>query len=169
MKQKKGYGFTLLELMIVLALLGILAALAMPSYRSFMDRQQVRSALNEWQNSYYFAQREAMRQKAPVTLCGSADGLTCGAPRSNFSQGWIVIDSNNSLLQTVMLSEPRMNIFINNNQFRGEGLVFLSTGRIRNNAAGRLIVAINRKVGGAVSQQIDLNINVAGRLVGVRR
>ena len=77
MSSKKDRGFTLLELMLVIALLGILAAIAMPSYKNFIDNQKIRSALNEWQSAFYFAQKEAMRIKAPVTLCGSADGNNC--------------------------------------------------------------------------------------------
>ncbi|MCG7898933.1 MAG: prepilin-type N-terminal cleavage/methylation domain-containing protein [Candidatus Thiodiazotropha lotti] len=42
---KKQAGFTLIELMIVVAIIGILAAIALPAYQDFTTRAQVSEAL----------------------------------------------------------------------------------------------------------------------------
>lgn len=44
---KKNSGFTLIELMIVIAILSILAALAIPAYQDYLAKSQVTAAFHE--------------------------------------------------------------------------------------------------------------------------
>lgn len=46
MKEKRQHGFTLIELMIVIALVGILAAIALPQYQSFTKRAKMAEVIS---------------------------------------------------------------------------------------------------------------------------
>lgn len=176
MRRNKQLGFTFLELLVVVAILAVLAAMAFPSYRNFIETQKVRSALNQWQNSFYFAQREAMRLKSPVTFCASSNGLSCAAAANDFSQGWIVRNNVGGLLEDTHPPSPEIKLVINNNQFSTNGIQFMSNGRIKNYAKATLKVYIEYPGKKLTDAEIDANsrtrkltIDAGGRLRGIER
>ncbi len=73
LKMRKSYltGFTLIEAMVVVAVLGVLLALAAPSFRSFIAAQQLKGAGNELLTDMVYARSEALARQAR-----SAGGVT---------------------------------------------------------------------------------------------
>jgi len=82
-------GFTLIESMVAIAVLLVLMAIAVPSFKEASYRSQLRSAANNLVTSAHFARSEAIKRNAPVTMCMSTDGEHCAASGS-WAQGWIV-------------------------------------------------------------------------------
>lgn len=181
MRKYKPNGFTLFELLIVIAIVGVLTAIAMPSYRSFIERQKVRSVLNQWQSSFYFAQREAMRTKRVVSFCGSSDGINCnGGSAHDFSNGWIVITQNPANPAAPFVLEDNtgdeiVKVSLNNaKEFSSNGIQFMSNGRIKNFATGTLTIypqypGENLTPAQITSRAKQLTISSGGRLLGVTR
>jgi len=80
-------GFTLIELMVTLAVFAIVAGLAIPSFTQMIrDNRSVALADNLLSAAQY-ARAQAVTVKGAVSLCASADGATCGA---DWTEGWIV-------------------------------------------------------------------------------
>lgn len=87
-------GFTLVELMVTLAVIGILALAAAPAMTSMINNSQVNSQASELTAALQLARSEAIRRNAPVTLCPSADGSTCASSAS--WAGWVVRGRDNA-------------------------------------------------------------------------
>lgn len=74
----RSKGFTLVELMIAIAILGILISLAVPAMGRFAIQQQVGSQANEMMLSLAYARSEAIKRNASVVVI----------PVTNTSTGW---------------------------------------------------------------------------------
>lgn len=96
-------GFTLVELMVVVALVAILATIATPSWNRMIVSNRIRAAVNDWTLSAQFARSEALRRNESVTLCPSNNGTGCTS--SDYETGWIVIASNNTSAGTRVLQD----------------------------------------------------------------
>ena len=64
--QSKQSGFNLIELMIVVSVIIVLAALAVPSYRAMIQNNRIRNAAESIQNGIQLARAEAVNRNAPV-------------------------------------------------------------------------------------------------------
>src|SRR5690349_9752111 len=70
--KRHSRGFTLIELMVSIFVLGILTALAVPSFVGMMNRNRLASQSNELLAAVQYARIEAIRTNAKVTFCGAA-------------------------------------------------------------------------------------------------
>lgn len=92
----RGRGFTLVELMITLAVAAILLTMAVPSFRTTIQNNRLITEANDFVTALHLARSEAIKRRARVTLCKSADGAACTAT-GGWEQGWIAyVDSNNN-------------------------------------------------------------------------
>lgn len=61
-------GFTLVEIAIALALIGVLATLAVPAFQTWVHNAQIRNAAEGIVNGMQLARAEALRRNTPVEL-----------------------------------------------------------------------------------------------------
>lgn len=85
---RKNSGFTLVELMVTLAVLAIVVSLALPSMRSFVRQSNAATTSNNILTAFTLARSEAIRSNGNVSVCPSnTDQTACAASWNN---GWIV-------------------------------------------------------------------------------
>ena len=75
MKQGNEKGFTLVELMIVLVVLGILAGLAVPSLDLIFSKDKLRASTSTVTSSLYVARMKAVNEAEPYGVQFEEDGL----------------------------------------------------------------------------------------------
>lgn len=69
-------GFTLIELLVVLTIVGILVAMALPSFNTLLMRRSVQSAAVALVTDIRYARSEALRRSGKVSICSLAAGST---------------------------------------------------------------------------------------------
>jgi type IV fimbrial biogenesis protein FimT len=84
----RNRGFTLIEMMVTLALLAILIALVTPSFRGLLADNRATAQANALVGSLMLARSEAIKRNAPVVMCRSNDGASCAG--SDWEDGWIL-------------------------------------------------------------------------------
>jgi len=85
-------GFTLIELMVTLAVAAILMMVAVPAFDNIIESNTITVARNKLIGALSFARSAAVSRGQAVALCKSADGHSC-ASHGDWSQGWIVYTS----------------------------------------------------------------------------
>ena len=97
MNKLNACGFTLIELMVGVAVLAIALGAGVPSMSEFIKNSRLSAQTNDLLASLHLARTEAIKGNARVTLCKSADAANCSAAAgTGWEMGWIVFaDANN--------------------------------------------------------------------------
>lgn len=86
-----GQGFTLFELVIIVAVAAILAGVAIPSYLTLTKNYRMAAQVNDLVTDLHTARNEAIRRSTTVTLCPSSNDKTCDTGSSvDWASGWIM-------------------------------------------------------------------------------
>ena len=81
-------GFTLVELMITVAVIGILAVVAVPAMTDMINNSRLRGQSEEVTAALQLARSEAVRRNQRITACAAASGTTCAASATRFVVYW---------------------------------------------------------------------------------
>ncbi|RFF31098.1 GspH/FimT family pseudopilin [Wenzhouxiangella sediminis] len=105
MNSRSQRGFTILELLITIALLAILLSVAVPSFLSAIQNSRMTASANDLVTAFQLARSEALKRKRPISVCSSSDGATCGG---SWEQGWIVVIDDEDAAGEATVSEEEV-------------------------------------------------------------
>lgn len=158
-------GFTLIELMVSIAVVGILLAIGIPSFQATMTRSQLTTQANDFLTSLALARSEAIKNASRATVCRSATVNACDG--ASWADGWMVwVDSNrNGVLdapaEVVSIHRPPQGLVILNNGALNP-IVFRSDGTL-NGLPGTLRICRPTTAVPANENARDIVINAVGR------
>jgi len=96
-----GAGFTIIEIMVTIAVLAAILAIGLPNLRDFLARNQAGAITAEFTNDLSRARIEAISRNNCVTMCMSANTSnaltggtpTCAAAGLDWQAGWIIFSN----------------------------------------------------------------------------
>jgi type IV fimbrial biogenesis protein FimT len=102
--RKRTMGFTVVELMVVIAIIAIITIFGIPSYKSTMTQNRMAGEINDLATDIELARSAAVKQGLTVTICPSTNPTTSPSGTSpsctastEWNTGWIVfIDVGNN-------------------------------------------------------------------------
>lgn len=137
-------GFSIVEMMVTVAILAILLGIALPSFTTFIEDQRVKSVASELHSSITLARSEALKRNASVTLAPRDGGWSAGWRTAHPSADGTFLDDHGQVAG-VDIQGPA-------------SLVFNGSGRLQGGASASFTVT-----GEAVGRNKCLSIDLSGR------
>ncbi len=86
-------AFSLLELVLTVAIASIVLALAIPSFGDTLARQRQRVEIDALFHAVHHAKKASVVRNQVVTLCATRDGERC-ANSADWSSGWLMFENS---------------------------------------------------------------------------
>lgn len=92
MENFKQQGFTLVELLVTLAVAALLLGIGIPSFSGAISNSRINVDYNEFVGALYLARSESIKSGQIVTVCPKSepDAQTCSASDTAWEHGWLV-------------------------------------------------------------------------------
>lgn len=135
-------GFTLIELMVTIAVLAILVAMAAPSFRSILEAQRMRAAAFDLMADLTLARSEALKRGqilAPVTLTPVSGNWAAGW---NITAGAEIIGTKNAVGSGVTINGPASVTFDRNGRV-SSALAVTRFAMVNSNATRRRCISLD--------------------------
>jgi type IV fimbrial biogenesis protein FimT len=81
-------GYTAVEMMVVLTIMGVLLAIGVPGLRSVLQSQKIATTVSDFFAAVHLARSEAIQRGARVDLVPAGDG-------TDWAKGWVVLIDQN--------------------------------------------------------------------------
>ena len=135
MSQQRAKGFTLIELMVVLAVIALTVGVVAPNFGRIVSQNRVTAAGNDLLNLMHSGRLEALRARSNVVVCPSQNGTSCGGSAWSSAIMFVDTDRNNQVStgEAVrrMIQIPTQSVQATNLMGGTAAVVFLPNGTAR--------------------------------------
>ena len=149
--EKKQQGVTLIELLIAIAIVAILAGIAVPSFTTWLQNTQIRTATEAVKNGLQLARAEAIRRNEPVNFVLSSVTGT----------GWTVSTVAGVQIQQRFSSDGSPNVTATVTPSGATTVTYNRLGRISNTGA---LTQIDLDTASAQDQPLRIKISAGGQI-----
>jgi type IV fimbrial biogenesis protein FimT len=106
-------GFTLVELMVTIAVLAIVVTVGVPSFQSSIANKRLSAGANDFVSALQFAKTNALTTNATTTMCTKKANEEQCDPAGFWSNGWLVfldVNANGKLdgSETILSTHDRL-------------------------------------------------------------
>ena len=142
-------AMTVIELLIALAVLGIIILVAVPGSSLLVEQYHLRSVSSNLVDGLYLAKEEALRRASTVRVCPSNDGRFCRTD-GDWNHGWLVYSDGNAdgMVQEIELLEafttPDGRVRIIASGAASAAAAFTANGLVQDNGAptGEFVICV---------------------------
>ncbi|WP_075674855.1 Tfp pilus assembly protein FimT/FimU [Stenotrophomonas sp. TD3] len=168
MSLRRPNGFTLVELMVTIAVVAILATIAFPSFQSTIRSNRIASSGNEITGLLSLARSEAVRNKRGGGVCGSSTGTSCDNAWTSGMLAWSDADGDGTMQtgETVLRFVTVSSDSITVTGPSGSVIAFDNRGRRR--AAATQEIVLQPKSCGSDALRRTLTVNAAGQITSTK-
>lgn len=89
-------GFSLIELLVVVSIFAIMAALATPSYVQYSANNKASTYTSELMGYLRIGRATAISEQKNIIVCTIQSGTSCSSSASAWNKGWLVTSSDGS-------------------------------------------------------------------------
>lgn len=159
---RKSSGFTMIELLIILCLMGIIAAIAMPNFMNWRHNYRLKAAAQDVYSHFQLAKLTAVRRNTFCTVVFNKDGGTYTVFMDT-DRNMAVSEEEEILVTVDLQKEYEGSVKMENVTFSGDAVAFRPTGLTRGGGGG--FGAGTVALANTINGRIDVVISSVG---GVR-
>jgi len=172
MRRRRQSGFTIIEIMITIAVVAVLAAVGVPAIGNLIKNNRVRAHMFEVLDSIQLTRSEATKRRQAVVMCRTADPTAgtpvCGGTANTWTTGWLIFedkngnssyDSGTDVLIKAVNPAAEGNITVMTNSVCNNNLSYKSDGSLNESGTAKFAICDDRGVG--FGRQV--NVALVGR------
>lgn len=164
--RRRVHGFTLVELLVVIALGSILMGIAIPGVRTLLNTQKIKSATFDIVTTAMLARSEAIKWSG-----ASSASISIVAPSNNFTSGWCIVFTSSTTCSTSAPGDGVMQIIKPTAgvtyayQGTAAPIIFTRTGRLSGGVPVTFLVTDDDAFATPRCVTIDINGNARVRVM----